>query len=204
VIVVKVGGSLYDDRRLGPGLRLWLSEQTAPVIIVPGGGLLADAVRGLDHVHSLGEEAAHWLAIRSLSVAAQFLESLIGRPQSRHPIRVVDCHDFFRRNDTTPHTWDVTSDSLAAAVSARTAARKLVLLKSVDMPPVPWPLAAANGWVDPHFPTAVAGATFDVVALNFRSWLDDHLGPNPPPAAGVSSSAVPEVAPGGYTDRTRP
>ena len=185
MIVVKVGGSLYGDPRLGAGLREWLGEQAAPVMLVPGGGPFADAVRDLDRVHALGADAAHWLAIRALSVAAQFLELLIGRPQTRHPIRVVDCHDFFRRNDLTPHTWDVTSDSLAAVVASRTAARKLVLLKSVDIPPMPWPIAAANGWVDPYFPTAVAGATFDVVSLNFRRWLDDRLGPNPPPAAGV-------------------
>lgn len=177
MIVAKVGGSLYDDPRLGDGLRAWLAEQTAPVMLVPGGGPLADTVREMDRVHGLGEEAAHWLAIRSLSVAGQFLELLLGRPQSRHPIRVVDCHDFFRRQDVIPHTWDVTSDSLAAAVASRTAARKLVLLKSVDIPPMPWAIAAANGWVDPHFPTAVAGATFDVVSVNFRRWMDDRLGP---------------------------
>jgi 5-(aminomethyl)-3-furanmethanol phosphate kinase len=164
VIVAKVGGSLYDDPRLGDGLRAWLAEQAAPVMVVPGGGPFAGAVRGIDRVHGLGEDAAHWLAIRSLSVAGQFLELLMGRPQSRFPIRVVDCHDFFRRNDVTPHTWDVTSDSLAAAVAARTAARKLVLLKSVDIPPIPWGIAAANGWVDPHFPTAVTDDRFGPTA----------------------------------------
>ena len=123
MIVAKVGGSLYDDPRLGTGLREWLGEQTTPVMLVPGGGQFADVVRTLDRTHALGEDAAHWLAIRSLSAAAHFLESLIGRPSYRHPIRVVDCFDFFCRNDLTPHTWDVTSDSLAAAVATRTAAR---------------------------------------------------------------------------------
>ena len=187
MIVVKVGGSLYDDPRLGAGLRLWLSEQTAPVMVVPGGGPFADVVRDIDAVHQLGEETAHWLAIRSLSVTGQFLETLIGRPTTRHPIRVVDCFDFFRRNDIVPHSWTVTSDTLAAVVASRTAARKLVLLKSIDIPPpTPWPLAAANGWVDRHFPTAAAGATFDIVSVNFRRWLDARVGPaNPPAVAAV-------------------
>ena len=132
---------------------------------------LGDTLPALRHTHGDFED---WMA--------QGLQHHQAQP---HPIRVVDCFDFFCRNDLTPHTWDVTSDSLAAAVATRTAARKLVLLKSVDIPPMPWPIVAANGWVDPYFPTAVADATYDVVALNFRRWLDDRLGLNLPPAVGV-------------------
>jgi aspartokinase-like uncharacterized kinase len=172
VIVAKVGGSLYDDPRLGPGLRKWLTEQGEPVTLVPGGGAFADAVREVDRVHDLGEEASHWLAIRSLSVAAQFLETLIGPLLTDHPIRVLDCYDFFRRHDITPHTWAVTSDSLAAAVATQLAARKLVLLKSVDVPAISWAEAAANGWVDMHFPTVVNGAAFAIEVVNFRRWME--------------------------------
>lgn len=166
MIVAKVGGSLYDDPRLGPGLRAWLTEQPEPVLLVPGGGGFADAVREIDRVHALGEETAHWLAIRALGLAAEFLRVIVG------PVSVLDCHDFFRRHDLTPHTWAVTTDSLAAAAAGHLGARALVLLKSVDVPPVPWAEAAANGWVDAHFPTAVRGAAFAVAAVNFRRWMD--------------------------------
>lgn len=184
MIVAKVGGSLYDDPRLGPGLRAWLAEQREPVTLVPGGGAFADAVRDVDRVHGLGEESAHWLAIRSLSVAAHFLETLLGQIAllPPPPVHVLDCYDFFRRHDLAPHTWDVTTDSLAAAVASQLAARKLVLLKSVDIPPVSWGEAAANGWVDPHFPTAVDGASYDIAVVNFRRWLDERFGPANSPA----------------------
>src|SRR5262249_5729227 len=78
VIVVKVGGSLFDHPRLGPGLRAYLdSLAPAEVLLVPGGGDFADAVRKLDRIHGLGEEASHQLALRTLTITAAFLEQLL-------------------------------------------------------------------------------------------------------------------------------
>ncbi|HEY1188734.1 MAG TPA: hypothetical protein VGE74_13855, partial [Gemmata sp.] len=60
MIVVKVGGSLYDSPALGPALRAFVASLApAEVLLVPGGGAAADAVRALDRTHALGEEAAH-------------------------------------------------------------------------------------------------------------------------------------------------
>lgn len=175
MIVVKVGGSLYDHPRLGPGLRAYL-EPLLPggVLLVPGGGDLADAVRALDAVHRLGDGAAHWLALRSLVVAAAFLRHLV--PDER--VTILDAFAFAvadeDRPGALPHTWDVTSDSLAARVAAVHGAGRLMLLKSVDIPPgVPWEEAAARGWVDRYFPQAVASAGFAIEAINFRRRLDE-------------------------------
>jgi aspartokinase-like uncharacterized kinase len=171
VIVAKVGGSLYDEPRLGPALRLWAGEQPEPVLLVPGGGEFADAVRKLDRVHRLGEEAAHWLAIRSLDAAAVFLRQLVGGDH-----RILDPFAFFREHDLTPHTWDVTTDSLALAAARHLNASKLVLLKSTDIPPgTPWAAAAARGWVDNYFPELVHSAA-PVEPVNFRRWVESRFG----------------------------
>lgn len=167
MIVAKVGGSLYDDPRLGPALRRWVGEQPEPVLLVPGGGEFADAVRKLDAVHGLGEEAAHWIAIASLSVAAAFLGRIVPG------VEILDPLAFFTRHDLTPHTWAVTSDSLALAAAIHLCASKLVLLKSADLPPgLSWAEAAASGFVDAHFPILAAGATFPIEAMNFRRWAE--------------------------------
>jgi aspartokinase-like uncharacterized kinase len=65
-VVVKVGGSLFDLPDLGPRLEVWLGARRS-VVLVPGGGPTTDVVRALDRTHRLGEEAAHWLALRSIS-----------------------------------------------------------------------------------------------------------------------------------------
>jgi len=57
-----------------------------------------------------------------------------------------------------PHSWDVTSDSIAAAAAVAWEAEELILLKSCDLP-TPTGLAnlAEQGQVDPYFPVAARG-----------------------------------------------
>lgn len=210
MIVVKVGGSLYDSPGLGPALRAFVESLVpAEVLLVPGGGAAADAVRELDRTHALGEEAAHWLALRALSVTAAFLRALGGplppppSPGTRggvEPIagtqaegeppavlgsslpmrwagkgtRVLDCFAFALEDESRPgalpHTWSVTTDSIAARAAVVFRAERLVLLKSVDVPPgAPWEQVAANGWVDEHFPRIAKTLPCPIDVVNFRS-----------------------------------
>lgn len=196
LIVLKVGGSLFDHPALGPGLTRFLGplRRDHRVWLVPGGGAAADAVRHWDRVHHLGEESAHWLALRSMSVAAHLLSTLIpgaevaGRADDlrghSRGLLVLDGYEFLQddegRPGSLPHAWDVTSDSVAARAAVVGSAAQLILLKSVGLPPgTSWPEAAARGWVDPYFPTAVADAPFPVEAVDFRKWLGE-----PSPAGG--------------------
>lgn len=72
-----------------------------------------------------------------------------------------------------PHSWDVTTDSIAARVALVHGAERLVLLKSVDVPSgTPWEEAAARGWVDAHFPKVAAELTCPIEVVNFRRVLD--------------------------------
>lgn len=175
MIVVKVGGSLFDHPRLGPGLRAYLdSLAPTPVLLVAGGGRVADAVRQLDRVHGLGEEAAHWLALRSLAVTGELVRSLTRGLR----LTLLDCFAFAvedeSRPGTLPHSWAVTTDSIAARAAVVFRAERLVLLKSVDVPVgTAWEVAADRGWVDRHFPQVVAGALFPVEVVNFRRLLDE-------------------------------
>jgi aspartokinase-like uncharacterized kinase len=189
VIVVKVGGSLFDHPQLGPGLRAYLDSLAAKVLLVPGGGDVTDAVRKFDRVHGLGEEASHRLALESLWITAGLLRELLpetGDFYACHPDadkfhslapgtwRVLDVYGFCQLADQKlPHSWDVTSDSIAARAAVVYEAERLILLKSVDVPPGPrWESAAQRGWVDRYFPKVVAGAAFPIEVLNFRRVLD--------------------------------
>jgi aspartokinase-like uncharacterized kinase len=186
--VVKVGGSLYDLPDLGPRLRRWLDALRADVLLVPGGGLTADVVRELDFWQNLGEEQAHWLALGALSLNAQFLmrvlapASVVHLPQNRLNLEagvvpIIDPQTLVLldegSSDHLPHTWDVTSDSIAARVAIVTGARSLALLKSVTIPPaMSWAEASQHGFVDVMFPRLIeqAGPGLRVEALNFREW----------------------------------
>jgi aspartokinase-like uncharacterized kinase len=165
MIIVKVGGSLYDMPQLGSHLQAFLQTLAPEVIrIMPGGGQLADVIRLWDRIHGLGEDTAHGLAVHTLHIAAQFLRHLLG---AHAPPSALEGLDW----SVLPARWAVTSDSLAARAAWQFGARQLILLKSVDIPAgTSWEQAAAWGWVDPFFPQAVAAAPFGIVAINFRRW----------------------------------
>jgi aspartokinase-like uncharacterized kinase len=180
-IVAKVGGSFYDWPGFGDALRAWLaSVGRRDVLLVPGGGPTADVIRDFHRTHRLDEHASHWLAIQALSLNARFLHRLL--PEARltstgieHGVSILDAWPFFdadeRHPERLPHSWQVTSDSLAVRAAALVGARELVLLKSVDWEGDDWRAASRAGVVDGYFADAVAqapGLRVDVV--NLRSW----------------------------------
>lgn len=192
LVVVKVGGSLYDHPALGSGLNLFLASllHDSRVWLIPGGGVAADTVRRWDRAHNLGDEAAHWIALRSMSVTGLVLHALLPGAEgggTREDLRghvggiiIIDGYEFVLDDDgrsgSLPHSWDVTSDSVAARAAVVGIASRLIMLKSTDIPPgTPWAKAAERGWVDAYFPTAVADAAFPIEAVNFRKWLDERF-----------------------------
>src|SRR5262249_46187382 len=89
LLVAKVGGSLFDLSDLRDRIRVWRSGLAgSPVLLVPGGGRAADAVRCLDLAHQLGEANAHWLALRALAVNAHFLSALLGIEVISTPVQL--------------------------------------------------------------------------------------------------------------------
>jgi aspartokinase-like uncharacterized kinase len=184
-LVVKVGGSLYDLPDLATRLRLWLSAQgSANIVLIPGGGPTANAIRGLDAIHKLGEEKAHWLALRALTLNARFLKDLLTDARVVRSLEecgsespsILDAHAFACWDEETnsgtclPHSWNVTSDSLAARVAVVAGAQRLCLLKSTAPPEnIDWWMPEYN-YVDPLFHTVFPGSIqgWQVEIIDFR------------------------------------
>jgi aspartokinase-like uncharacterized kinase len=127
-IVVKFGGSLYNRV---PDLVPVLLASGRPLFIVPGGGIFADAVR----ISRVDNDSAHWMAIASMDQYGWFIASqgitataLLEVPE--WPVVFLP-YCSMRQHDPLPHSWDVTSDSIAAWV-ADLLGLDLLLLKSVD------------------------------------------------------------------------
>jgi aspartokinase-like uncharacterized kinase len=177
MIVVKVGGSLYDLPDLGDRLRRFLAVLGGPVLLFPGGGVTANAIREFDRIHRLGDEASHWLALAACSLNGRLLAQLLSRtPIVETPIDGLAILDPYRfavadeaRPDHLPHLWEVTSDSMAARAAQVFGANELVLLKSVAWTGDDWSAAAVEGVVDPYFPRAIARHTSKLRIVTLRS-----------------------------------
>ncbi len=127
-LVVKFGGSLLD---CGPSLVSVLSAAPRPLLVVPGGGPFADVVRRLDP----DRDAAHWMAIAAMEQVGLYLAAL-GLPETE-ALRVPDApsvllpYRLLRDRDPLPHSWRVSSDTIAAWCAAELGC-DLLLAKSVD------------------------------------------------------------------------
>jgi 5-(aminomethyl)-3-furanmethanol phosphate kinase len=176
--VVKLGGSLLASPELPDLLRcLGGLAGSRALVVVPGGGPFADAVREACARRDPGPSAAHWMATLAMDQSAHLLAGLlpeaglVGVPAEVHEVTaskrlaVLAPFAWLRRADPLPHGWHVTSDSFAAWVAAELGAPRLVLLKSVEglaapdgslAPESDARAAAEQGVVDDHFPSALA------------------------------------------------
>ena len=126
--VIKIGGSLEGE--IDPILAV-LRHRSCPCLIVPGGGRFADMIRRT----GLEGEYAHWMAIAAMEqfgwlIASRGVEcvSLLHRPEE---LEVFLPYIPLRECDPLPHTWAVTSDTIAAWV-AHVLGLELIILKSVE------------------------------------------------------------------------
>lgn len=141
-VVIKVGGSL---NRRPAALRRLMSvvgelARAHTLVVVPGGGRFAEEVRRTDRRFRLGDSPAHWMAILAMDQYAYVLAHLAGAASVvREPeaiaasrLNVLAPSVWLGRVDPLPHSWEVTSDSIAAWVAHQLRAKMLVLVKDVD------------------------------------------------------------------------
>lgn len=189
--VVKLGGSLIgsgrrDDplatRGLAPGdpsdtgplalmLSLLVREGSSKVVIVPGGGALADAVRDAQSRWQFDDLSAHNMAVLAMVQNAHLLCGV--QPGLRRCDREADLqpalrsgqvgvwapHELLRTQADETTTWEHTSDSIALELATRLRADGLLVVKScaVDSQASISELGAA-GLVDSRFATLAAEA----------------------------------------------
>jgi aspartokinase-like uncharacterized kinase len=140
------------------------------LLVVPGGGPFADAVREVDRRLQLGHDAAHWMAVLAMDQYALLLAArltggvIVAEPReisaalgedSPGRVPVLAPYRWLRAADPLPHAWMVTSDSIAAWVAGRIGARRLVLVKP--------PGAAGDELVDAYFSRALPAHVTSVI-----------------------------------------
>ncbi len=181
--VVKLGGSLLGS----PALKRWLdalnSFSDGKVVIVPGGGIFADAVRESQLMTGIDDATAHKMAVvamdqyatlmcglnPSLTLASNELE--IAERGWQHQAIVWKPSEMVLADEGIAMNWDVTSDSLAAWLATKLNAQHLILIKSdlsryQDKTEVSVDGLVRDQLVDASFATYLKGQLFNTWVLD--------------------------------------
>jgi aspartokinase-like uncharacterized kinase len=141
-IVVKLGGSVVRGKELAPWLDA-IAASPEPVVVVPGGGALADEVRACQAQLGFGDANAHRMALLAMDQLAWAVAGL--RPGFAVGVTEAELNDALgrgavavwapyalisNRNDIED-SWRLTSDSLALWLSERIGAERCYFIKSV-------------------------------------------------------------------------
>lgn len=203
-LVVKVGGGLLRDEGL-EGLRRACAEVNEletkrPVLVVPGGGPFADAVRAVDEQVGLTDGVAHVLALRAMDQLGAMLAPLLPAAEplsdlvAPGALGLLAVAPAFAGRPEVPESWAVTSDSLAVLAAGGIGADEAVLLKPVRGVVARWPSD------DPPLCELSAGELAELQARGGGRVVDRYLAE----AVRRTGVTVTVRAPGGIGTRITP
>jgi 5-(aminomethyl)-3-furanmethanol phosphate kinase len=139
--VIKLGGSLAESARLGSILDI-VARARSPIVIVPGGGAFADAVRRAQGDFKFSDAAAHRMALLAMHQTGLMLSALHPRLKPAETLaglrRVVAGgaipvwlpFKLAHGDRRLTADWSTTSDGLAARLAERLGRAPVVLIKS--------------------------------------------------------------------------
>jgi len=141
--LIKIGGSLaYYVKPLLNKLKSFSSKENK-ILVVPGGGMFADVVRDLDRDVKLSNRGSHRLALMAMDMMGVYFSDV------SHIMTVDSLYDakvaLRDRNivillpskvvlstDELPHSWEVTSDSIALYIGKLLKLKRVIVVTDVD------------------------------------------------------------------------
>ncbi|MGD9502910.1 MAG: hypothetical protein AB7V40_10555 [Methyloceanibacter sp.] len=178
LVVVKLGGSVIRSGELAAWLEA-IAAARQPIVVVPGGGALADEVRSCQAALGFGDRAAHRMALLAMDQLAWAVAGLaqgfvVGTTEAelravlaRGDVAVWAPYGLVAGRDDVEESWRLTSDSLALWLARRLGAARCFLVKSV---PRQGSRAGAEelartGIVDAAFPAMLKAADVETFLL---------------------------------------
>jgi aspartokinase-like uncharacterized kinase len=132
MIVIKLGGSLiHRARELVKEIIEYSNATGEKILIVPGGAIFADTVRKAN----VSQENAHWMAVLAMEQYGYYIAegtraNLVDSLDIDEGVSILLPYNLLKNKDELPHTWDVTSDTIAAWVAWKLKAR---FIKATDV-----------------------------------------------------------------------
>ena len=188
--VIKLGGSLLGTPELAHWLTLFARYGDGQLVIVPGGGIFADAVREAQRRTQCSDDTAHRMAVMAMDQYGMLLAGLnpalvtasseleIAERGWQHRAIVWLPSAMVLADEYIPASWQVTSDSLAAWLAAKLNAEQLVLVKSQRPDPGRVSLEALteDGIVDERLGDFTTNQNFDSWILSRQDFAEFEQG----------------------------
>lgn len=200
-IVVKLGGSVVRSGALTG----WLDAIAAAhmsIVVVPGGGALADEVRTCQSQLGFGDPAAHRMALLAMDQLAWAVAGLrpgfaVGATEAelqaaidRGQVAVWAPYAAIADRTDIENSWRLTSDSLALWLAGQIGAARCYLIKSVERKGTRFGAAqlARDGVVDDAFPAMYedTGVTAFLLGRNDQLGFTAALTGNTPCGAEIT------------------
>ncbi len=165
--VIKLGGSLLLSESLKEWLSVIVKHGAGKLVIVPGGGIIADKVRDEQQKWKFDDKAAHQMALLAMEQYAyllQFYAQDLGLVDSIQGIeKAISLNQVpvwlpFKMINTCQDisaNWNITSDSLSLWLAAQLNAEHTMLVKSLSSKNLNARQLSESEMVDKDFPEFV-------------------------------------------------
>jgi len=145
--IFKISGQILDNSKnlintLAQLTQLYEDHIIEKILIIPGGGSLANFVREIYNEFKINDELAHWIAIYSMNFNGKMLKNKFPELESvenfdtfkeeKRNFSIFLPYKEFKRTDPLPHSWNVTSDSIALYCAYKLGLKECFLIKAVD------------------------------------------------------------------------
>ena len=147
IAIFKIGGKIFENRNY---LNSTISQLTSiyenniisKIILLAGGGSYANLIRKLDRKFELGDDLSHWMAIYTMDINGKKIGTYFPRisitrrlediKKAQRIFTVFLPFRFLKEFDELPHSWAVTSDSIALYLAYKFGITNCFLIKDVD------------------------------------------------------------------------
>ncbi|MCK4286070.1 MAG: hypothetical protein KAX18_07695 [Candidatus Lokiarchaeota archaeon] len=146
-VIFKIGGKILENfedlnSTISQLTKIFKNGQIQKIILIPGGGSLANFIRKVYSELKFTEELGHWMGVISMNYNGIELGkkfSDLNTIEDINRLRKLDkviCiflpYQFLKESDNLPHSWDVTSDSITLFLAKELEIPHCVLIKDID------------------------------------------------------------------------
>jgi len=142
--VVKLGGSLIKDGVIDENMQTLADiKDEKNIVVVIGGGELADGVRSFSSEYEISASRAHWTAIKCMDLNTEMVNDLSGSTEivnsadqvskafQDEKMPLMKTEKFMRSFDHD-QSWELTSDSISGLLAEKLGAERLIIATDVD------------------------------------------------------------------------